>query len=75
MSGDDLAHGTVGAEMDDLGPGRLEGTTDEVDGAHVTVGLGIVAPRASVTVGTTVAVSPSDVNDRLVGANATAAAT
>ena len=49
--------------------------TDELDVAHVTVGLGIVAPSASVTVGTTVAVSPSDVNLRLVGASATAAAT
>jgi hypothetical protein len=45
------------------------------DVAHVTVELGIVAPSASVTVGTTVAVSPSDVNLRLVGASATAAAT
>ena len=42
---------------------------------HVTVAPGIVAPSVSVTVGTTVAVSPSDVNDRLVGASATAAAT
>ena len=49
--------------------------TDELDVVHVTVGLGIVAPSVSVTVGTTVAVSPSDVNDRLVGASATPAAT
>jgi hypothetical protein len=49
--------------------------TDELDVAHVTVGLGIVALSASVTVGTTVAVSPTDANDRLVGASATAAAT
>jgi copper(I)-binding protein len=48
---------------------------DELDVAHVTVGLGIVAPSASVTVATSVAVAPSDVNDRLVGASATAAAT
>ena len=45
------------------------------DVAHVTVALAIVAPSASVTVGTNVAVSPSDVNERLVGASATAAAT
>jgi hypothetical protein len=45
------------------------------DVAHVTVGLGIVAPSASVTVGTNVAVSPTDANDRLVGASATAEAT
>ena len=49
--------------------------TDELDVAHVTVGLGIVAPSASVTVGTNVAVSPTDANDRLVGASATAEAT
>jgi len=45
------------------------------DVVHVTVAPGIVAPSASVTVGTTVAVSPTDANDRLVGASATAAAT
>jgi hypothetical protein len=49
--------------------------TDELDVAHVTVGLGIVTPSASVTVGTNVAVSPTDANDRLVGDSATAAAT
>ena len=49
--------------------------TDELEVAHVTVGLGIVAPSASVTVGTNVAVSPTDANDRLVGASATAEAT
>jgi hypothetical protein len=45
------------------------------DVAHVTVAPEIVAPSVSVTVGTTVAVSPTDANDRLVGASATAAAT
>jgi hypothetical protein len=48
---------------------------DELDVVHVTVAPEIVAPSVSVTVGTTVAVSPSDVNDRLVGASATPAAT
>ena len=45
------------------------------DEFHVTVAPEIVAPSVSVTVGTTVAVSPTDANDRLVGASATAAAT
>ena len=45
------------------------------DVVHVTVAPDIVEPSASVTVGTTVAVSPADANDRLVGASATAAAT
>jgi copper(I)-binding protein len=49
--------------------------TDELEVVHVTVGLGIVAPSASVTVGTNVAVSPSDANDRLVGASTTLDAT
>jgi len=49
--------------------------TDELDVAHVTVAPDIVSPSASVTVGTNVAVSPTDANDRLVGASATAEAT
>jgi len=51
--------------------------TEVSDVAHVTQGLGIVSPSASVTVGTTVAVSPKKrpVNLRLVGASATAAET
>ena len=42
---------------------------DELDVAHVTVGLAIVLPLASFTVATKDAVSLTDVNDRLVGAN------
>ena len=49
--------------------------TDELEVAHVTVAPEIVAPSASVTVGTNVAVSPTDANDRLVGGSATAEAT
>ena len=49
--------------------------TDDIDVAHVTVAPEIVAPSASVTVGTNVAVSPIDANDRLVGASVTAEAT
>ena len=48
--------------------------TDEFDVAHVTVGLAIVLSFASFTVGTSVVVAPTDVNDRLVGANVTEAA-
>jgi len=49
--------------------------TDELDVAHVTVGLGIVAPSVSVTVGVSVAVAPIDASERLVGDSAMAAAT
>jgi hypothetical protein len=49
--------------------------TDELDVAHVTVGLGIVTPSASVTVGTNVAVSPIDESARLVGDSVTLDAT
>ena len=45
--------------------------TDEFDVAHVTVAPLITAPPASLTVGVCVAVSPTDVNDRLVGDNVT----
>ena len=41
--------------------------TDELDVAHVTVGLAIVLSFASFTVATKDAVSSMDVNDRLVG--------
>ena len=49
--------------------------TAAFDVVHVTVAPDIVAPSASVTVGTNVAVSPADANDRLVGASVTDAAT
>ena len=49
--------------------------TDEFDVAHVTVAPEIVDPTASFTVGTSVVVSPTDVNDRLVGASVTLDAT
>ena len=42
---------------------------------HVTVAPEIVVPAASFTVGVSVAVAPTDTNDRLVGDSATAAAT
>ncbi len=45
--------------------------TPELDVAHVTVAPDIVFPTASFTVGTSVVVSPSDANDRLVGASVT----
>tara|TARA_Y100000758_G_scaffold212035_1_gene152047 strand:- start:171 stop:461 length:291 start_codon:yes stop_codon:yes gene_type:complete len=48
--------------------------TDELDVAHVTDGLGMVLLFASFTVGTSVVVSPSDANDRLVGTSVTDAA-
>ena len=48
--------------------------TDELDVAQVTVGLAIVLSFASFTVGTSVVVSSTDVNDRLVGASVTEAA-
>ena len=44
---------------------------DEFDVAHVTVAPLIVLPPASFTVGTSVVVSPTDANDRLVGASVT----
>jgi hypothetical protein len=47
---------------------------EEFDVAQVTVGLAIVLPTASFTVGTSVVVSPNDVNDRLVGASVIEAA-
>jgi len=49
--------------------------TDELDVAHVTVAPLIVVPPASFTVGVCVAVSPTDVNDRLVGDSVTLDAT
>ena len=49
--------------------------TDELDVAHVTVAPEIVVPPVSVTVGVSVAVAPTDANDRLVGDSATADAT
>jgi hypothetical protein len=49
--------------------------TDEIDVAHVTVAPEIAVPPASFTVGTNVAVSPTDVNDRLVGDSVTLDAT
>jgi hypothetical protein len=45
--------------------------TDEFDVAQVTVAPLIVLPPASFTVGTSVVVSPTDANDRLVGASVT----
>ena len=48
--------------------------TDELDVAHVTVGLAIVLSFASFTVGTSVVVSPNDAKLRLVGASVTEAA-
>jgi hypothetical protein len=45
--------------------------TDELEVVHVTVALEIVVPPASCTVGVSVAVSPTDVNDRLVGDSVT----
>jgi hypothetical protein len=45
------------------------------DVAHVTVAPLIVAPPASCTVGVSVAVSPTDVNDRLVSDSVTLDAT
>ena len=45
--------------------------TDELDVAHVTVAPLIVLLFASFTVGTSVVVSPTDANDRLVGASVT----
>jgi len=47
---------------------------DEFDVAQVTVVLDIVLLFASFTVGTSVVVSPTDANDRLVGASVTDAA-
>ena len=47
---------------------------DELDVAHVTVGLGIVLLFASFTVGTSVAVSETDEKLKLVGASVTEAA-
>jgi hypothetical protein len=44
---------------------------DEFDVAQVTVALDIVLLFASFTVGTSVVVSPTDANDRLVGASVT----
>jgi hypothetical protein len=49
--------------------------TDEFNVAHVTVAPEIVVPPASLTVGTNVAVSPTDVNNRLVGDSVTLDAT
>ncbi len=48
--------------------------TDELDVAQVTVAPEITVPPASFTVGTSVVVSSTDVNDRLVGASVTEAA-
>ena len=45
------------------------------DISHVTVAPQILLPRASFTIGTNVAVSPTDVNDRLVGDSVTLDAT
>jgi hypothetical protein len=47
---------------------------DELDVAHVTVGLGIVLLLASFTVGTSVVVSSTDAKLKLVGASVTEAA-
>jgi hypothetical protein len=47
---------------------------DEFDVAQVTVAPLIVLPPASFTAGTSVVVSSTDVNDRLVGASVTEAA-
>jgi hypothetical protein len=44
------------------------------DVAHVTVAPQILLPRASFTIGTNVAVSPTDTNNRLVGESVTLAA-
>jgi hypothetical protein len=49
--------------------------TDEFDAAHVTVGFEMTVPPASLTVGVSVAVSPSDEKLRLVGARVRDAAT
>ena len=48
--------------------------TDAADVAHVTVAPETGVPTASFTVGTNVAVSPTDTNDRLVGDSVTLAA-
>ena len=48
--------------------------TDEFDVAHETVAPLIVLPTASLTVAASVAVSESDVNDRLVGESVIVAA-
>ena len=45
--------------------------TDEFDVTHVTVVPDMVVPPASLTVGTRVAVSPTDTNDRLAGETVT----
>tara|TARA_B100000809_G_C14641602_1_gene352456 strand:- start:94 stop:333 length:240 start_codon:yes stop_codon:yes gene_type:complete len=45
--------------------------TDELDVTQVTVGFEITVPPASLTVATTVAVSPADVKLTLVGASVT----
>ena len=49
--------------------------TDELDVAHVTVAPEITAPRASFTVGVSVAVSANEVKLRLVGDSVTLDAT
>ena len=49
--------------------------TDELDVAHVTVAPEITAPPASLTVGVSVDVAPTDESDRLVGASVTLDAT
>ena len=49
--------------------------TDELDVAHVTVGLGIVLLFASFTVGTSVVVSSTDAKLKLVGVSVTLDAT
>ena len=49
--------------------------TDALKVVHATVGLAIVDPPASFTVATSVAVSASDANERLVGASVTELAT
>ena len=49
--------------------------TDELDVVQVTVAPEIVVPPASCTVGVSVAVSPTDANDRLVGDSLTLHAT
>jgi hypothetical protein len=49
--------------------------TDELDVAHVTVAPEIVVPPASLTVGVSVAVAPTDESDRLVGDSVTLDAT
>jgi len=49
--------------------------TDELDVVHVTVAPDMVLPTASFTVAASDAVSPTEENDRLVGASVTLDAT